>query len=483
VTWRQPGYAAVADLLAQRTGLSFSPSRQAGAEEGVRRAMTRSGAHNVDAYLALLQQGGAALDDLIVELTVGETWFFREPEQLQFIRRVVLPELKERAGRYIRFWSAGCASGEEAYTLAILLAEEGLAGCSSVLATDISHTALAKARQAVYTSWSLRGEGAAHTRGYLTPRGNHWIVSDDIRRSVTFARLNLALGVYPSLATDTWSMDVILCRNVLIYFDEETIRAVAARLFAALAPGGWLFTASSDPPLGRFAPFECVVANEGVFYRRPFSSPRREETPLPRALPVEQPAAVFGPPHATGKLPVATETPPSGRGVGGEGLPPSPLDEARGAFAHGEYARAVELTAGLAEDADACVLRLRALANLDPARAERESCKAVARHSLRTELHYLHATLLLAAGKPFEAARAIRRALYLDHSLAVGHCVLGAILERCGNVVGARRAWRNAYELCRARPPDEEVPLADGERAGSLAEAALERLALLGGSP
>ena len=143
-----------------------------------------------------------------------------------------------------RLERAGCASGEEAYTLAILLQEEGLGEPACVLATDISHAALAKARKAVFTNWSLRGEETGRTRPYLRSQGANWVLADEVRRHVTFAHLNLALDVYPSFATGAWGMDLILCRNVLIYFDPETIEAVAP----ACSPPSPR-AAGSSPPL------------------------------------------------------------------------------------------------------------------------------------------------------------------------------------------------------------------------------------------
>jgi chemotaxis protein methyltransferase CheR len=533
VSWSQPAFESIAAVLCRRTGLSFSPQRRPGAEQGIHRAMRRAGVADLEAYAKRLETEENALDDLIVELTVGETYFFREPDQFAFLRREVLPALRARVterfpGSIIRAWSAGCASGEEAYSLAMLFDSEGLAGQASVLATDISHAALAKARQGVYRGWSLRGDGAAQARPYLSHADSNWTVTDSIRRLVTFAHLNLALDVYPSLATGTWGMDLIFCRNVLIYFDEDTIAAVARRLFAALAPGGWFFLASSDPPLNQMAPFEIVVAAEGVFYRRPVAHPS-PPAPLPEAErgeeeknPSPQPPPRSGegepkknpsprPPPRRGEgeedrrqprtpplSPAGSPLSASGRGAGGEGFfaPPSPLrgggpggrgeesvdplTAARAAFAAGEYTRVLDLTFELATDADACALRVRALANLDAVESERACAEAAAaRHALCPELHFLHGTLVLALGRDGEAAGAVRRALYLDRSLAAAHCILGAILERRGDMAGARRAFRNARDLCAGRPADEEVPLTDGERAGRLAEAARARLALL----
>ncbi len=164
MSWSQPAFESIATVLCRRTGLSFSPSRRQGAEQGIRRAMRRAGVADLEAYAKQLETQESVLDDLIVELTVGETYFFREPDQFAFLRREVLPALRARVterlpGSIIRAWSAGCASGEEAYSLAMLFDSEGLARHASVLATDISQAALAKARQGVYRGWSLRGDG------------------------------------------------------------------------------------------------------------------------------------------------------------------------------------------------------------------------------------------------------------------------------------------------------------------------------------
>jgi chemotaxis protein methyltransferase CheR len=522
VTWSHPAFAAVADALGRRTGLRFSPSREASAEQGLRRAMARAGVSDPNAYLGILETREQALDELVDELTVGETWFFREPGQLAFIRREVLPGLRRLRGESSprpRCWSAGCSSGEEAYTLAILMAEEGIDE-AWVLGTDISRAALARAKRACYTSWSLRGEGALHAPPYLLRRGSGWEVVEQIRRRVTFNSLNLALDVYPSFTAGAWGMDVILCRNVLIYFHPDAMRAAARRLFASLAPGGWLFTASSDPPLGPYAPFECVMADEGVFYRRPvgpvydLSLPRgeraepndqtREEKPPEEKSQVAaladepnrqvEPSSFVSGIVLTGAERGATEPVPCTGSVPGSlvarrplaawaehGLGAAdPVQAATEALARGDYVGALELTVPLRQDPGAAALRVRALANLDLGRAEEEGREAVGRHPLRAELHFLHATVLLGMGKFAEAGEAIRRALYLDRSLAAAHCVLGAILERSGDPAGARRAYRNARDLCAARPPDEEAPLADGESTGRLLEASRARLAILG---
>ena len=440
MSWTESGYEAVAQFVSQRIGLALD-RRHDSIEPGIRRAMTRAHANQFGPYLQLIAADSNALDDLVVELTVGETYFFREPAQFEFLRREVLPALRRRCemGHIIRSWSAGCASGEEAYSVAILLEQEGLADQAHVLATDISRAGLTRAHQARYSEWSLRGEGRLAVMPYLTRAGAHYRLDDSIRRRVTFEYLNLALDAYPSLATGTWGMDVILCRNVLIYLDRETIRRVARRLAASLADGGWLLTAASDPPLAEDAPLEAVVSERGVFYRK--VQPGHAVWYTPFAAPVfDEPVEVI--PEAPAE----------------SAKPSSPAD-ARGA-----------------EDPIAAI---RALANSDPVKAIESCAAAIGRDRLSTELHYLHAILLLEQGRDEEAIQAVRRVLYLDRSLALAHFTLGTMLKRRDDIAAARRAYRNARDLCLASPPDQPVALAEGELAGRLAEAAAAQLALL----
>jgi chemotaxis protein methyltransferase CheR len=271
-------------------------------------------------------------------------------------------------------------------------------------------------------------------------------------------------------------MDLILCRNVLIYLGAETVRRVVRRLFEALKAGGWLITASSDPLLAELAPFEVVTAREGVYYRHkraavvPGHARQADESPPPVAERGPKPGPDESTPATVAALSGLTTAAAAG---------PELLAEARAALARGDYARALELTAGASEDPVLAALHVRALANLDDQEAERACAVAADRHPLSAELAYLHALLLLDLGREAEAARGLRRVLYLDGSLAVVQFTLGSVLERLRDTAAARRAYRNAYDLCCGRPPDEPVPLGEGGQAGHLAEAAAARLAHL----
>src|SRR5688572_28149974 len=178
-------------LVAERSGMVFAPNRLMEAEGGIARAMRRAGADDLAAYLILVRGDGIALDDLVDELTVGETHFMRDPEQMGLIRRELLPALNRcrGGGAAPRVWSAGCATGEEAYSLAILIEEEGLSDAAVVLGTDLSTAALEKARVGSYADWSMRGVSEQFLLGYFRhAEGRHTII-DRIRNMVRFERL------------------------------------------------------------------------------------------------------------------------------------------------------------------------------------------------------------------------------------------------------------------------------------------------------
>ena len=466
--WTNPVYEAVSELIRAHAGLVFPLTRRSFAEAGIQRAMTQSGITDVGRYFDHLRLAeGRHLDTLIAELTVGETYFFREPAQFEFIRREVLPAIKRSRDidHRLRAWSAGCATGEEAYSLAILFEQEGIAADCFLLATDISQPALARAREASYGAWSLRGGGQSLVQRYLQPRGQRYVVAERFRERVVFRRLNLARDGFPSEANGTAAMDLILCRNVLIYLDREAVGHVAERLFASLADGGWLITGPSDPILPHAPSIEAVATEAGIFYRRALHQPVSPARPRP------------APNHAM----ILRARPTARHHAARRRVPRDPLGEAREALARGDHRGVLELTQEGVGAPESSILRARALANLgDAASAEAVVGAAAVSFPLLPALHFLRALFLVQLDRHEEAAQAVRRVIYLDPTLALGYLMLGAILQRLGKRSEARRAYRNGHALLSRRPPDEIVALSDDERASTLLQAAAAQLAALG---
>jgi chemotaxis protein methyltransferase CheR len=481
---RDVDIAGLLRVITQRTGLVFSPSRLAPAEHTVRRWMKQ---HEINAEVVgdeILERDPEAFDSLVAELTVGETYFFREPEQLAFIRRTVLPELGSRhERRAVRVWSAGCASGEEAYSLAILLYEAGTASHAEILGTDISRARIAAARRARYAPWSLRGVPDEVVSRYFRRRDGRYELAPAIRSMASFRYQNLPDGTSPPSFSDARGADLILCRNVLIYFDRNAVGRAARRLLAALDDDGWLFLGASDPPLADMVPCEVVMTEAGVAYRRQ-PAPRgivSTVTSLDSAGPVaDEPTSELPAPCGLAPDLSAAATAPTPATTAEEVAPDYTIP-----YAARDYERAAEL-AGMrvredARDEGAWVTLVRALANLGRLpEAGRACAAALETHHVSVELVYLHATLLASAGRPAEAAAAARRALYLDRTLAPAHLMLGASLARLGDVEGGRRALHNAERLLAVVPPDTVVAAADGQPAGRLLADVRAHLRLLG---
>ncbi len=258
----------LASIITERTGLTFPTARQRDMEEALIRALSASQADS-EQLESLLETDTGARDELIANLTVGESYFFRDAAQFAFLRDELLPSLASSRGTGpLRIWSAGCAAGEEAYSLAILSAEAGLADRVTIVATDISRTRLAAARRGVYTRWALRGLDSETIDRYFLQSGKRYVLRPEYCGLVDFRYLNLAEDRYPSLTTGIWGFDVILCRNVLIYFDRPTVARVAKRLVDSLSEDGWLLLGASDPGISELAHCDVVMTSAGLAYRR-----------------------------------------------------------------------------------------------------------------------------------------------------------------------------------------------------------------------
>lgn len=215
-------------------------------------------------------RGQGELDEATDLLTTNETYFHREPLQLRAFTREILPELaRQRAGeRRLRVLSAGCSTGEEAYTVAILLRAAGLfeGWDLEVVGADISRRCLAVARAGAYGEHAFRSPEGKAMRRWFHLRHGKWVVDEAVRRSVRFASANLLDD--RGLAS-VGKADVVFCRNVMIYFDLAARRRALRQLYDRLRPGGWLLLGHSESLLNVTADFELVHLSEDLVYRRP----------------------------------------------------------------------------------------------------------------------------------------------------------------------------------------------------------------------
>ena len=482
----------------------------------MRRAMSVLHVSDPAELLRVFESPGAARDAVLAELTVGESYFFRDAAQLDLLVTDILPSRRGDDGsRPFRVWSAGCASGEEPYTIAIMLREQGWSKPARIVATDVARPRLAAAQRGRYTRWALRGVSDDRIARWFTRNGTFYDVAPAIRESVEFRALNLVVDDYAT-ANAGEDFDLILCRNVMIYFDLTTVAQIATGLLASLAPDGWLLLGASDPPLAQLVPCESVMTPAGVAYRRAgtVSDPRHALWGAVGAVPSDHPVAwTASPPQSpaarvagaplSAPSPTLPSTPaadaPSSAARSGtspvsrattvavpqqESLPTdaAPPDALAAAYRSADYQAAESIAASLlAREPEigpaAWITWIRAIANQGRLHEAGElNARALERYPLDAELHYLHATLLMEAGWFVDAAAAARRSIYLDRTLAMGHMILGEALSRSGNASGARKAFVNAVELLERVDDTATVRAADGVAAARLRQIATTRL-------
>lgn len=407
---------------------------------------------------------------LAAELTIGETYFFREPRSFAILGEEILPELihnRRKHGRRLRIWSAGCCTGEEPYSIAILL-ERILPDLRdwqiTLLATDVNARFLRKAEEGVFGEWSFRDAPPWLKSTYFHPlAGKRFAILPRLRRMVTFTYLNLAEDAYPSLSSDTNAMDLILCRNVLMYFPQERAATVVSKFHRALVESGWLAVGAADGSSQLLADYTARVFDGAVLYRK------RPEVPEPATRDKFESRPWYAEPSIELEAAVKLVEMPA---VAEQNIEPttaqtSPYQEALEHFEMGCHREAAQqLDAWLlreAPTAQATALRARICANLgELAEARRWAELAIGLDRISAPLHYLLALILQEQGVTGEARAALKRALYLEPDFVLAHFSLGNLARRQGNVLESCRHFSNALDLLRDYQDDAVLPHAEG---------------------
>jgi chemotaxis protein methyltransferase CheR len=267
-------YRMFRDWVAQHCGLYFAPDSRFVLERRLaRRARALDLGSLASYYYHLRSHPGdeGELGHLIDELTTNETYFLRERSQLDTLIQEILPEWLERRRRHggaVSIWSAGCSSGEEPYSIVMLAREAGFEPGRDfrVYASDISRRVLKIARRGLYRTNSFRDMTEPLRRKYFVEKDGSWKISDDVKRHVVFTRANLVDS------SRTWvlgAMDVILCRNVIMYFDTETRRRVVAAFSDRLHAGGYLLLGHAESLIQLSSAFELRHLRGDMVYRKP----------------------------------------------------------------------------------------------------------------------------------------------------------------------------------------------------------------------
>ncbi|WP_043431801.1 CheR family methyltransferase [Cystobacter fuscus] len=523
----------LAALLLERAGLKITPDGYHSLRLALSTRMPLSGLEDSEEYVNRLRTQEDELRKLLPLVTVGHTEFFRDPKQFSALENRILPEALARARRETRrvsIWSAGCATGEEPYSLAMVLAELGALPIEVDLwATDLNLAAVEAAKQGRFASRRVASiPSDRRTRFFRPVPGGHEIVSS-LKDYVRFDGQNLAVPVFEKVKPE--SLDLILCRNVIIYFDLPTIRALMDRFLAALRPGALLLLGYSESLFKVYDRFEMVEMEGSFIYRRPVK-------------PLEPRAPGVGPkPMPLGALPPATpprpstQTPPKPRptirtpavlpstealqqtldvsdvktptrrtpALSAEFIqaararptnempawslmlsPGERLNAAVRMIERGDFVSAVATVEQLLVDEPNHLDALLTIGNLYSltgriADAREAFNQALHREPLCVEARVFGGLAALQAGELPEARSELGKALFLEPSLAIGHYLMAQIHERLSDHEAARRSYRNAISQLRfpQRPLAGHYPeLPDSadaiSRAARYALAALE---------
>ncbi len=483
----------ISEIILSNTGLHFPKEKRHDLRRAVEKAASALG---FDTALAcaewLLESSGneSRIEVLIKYLTVGETHFFRDGKLFQALEEELIPQLvqdRRASNRALRIWSAGCATGEEPYTLAIVvsrLAMNLIGWDISILATDINKEFLRKAAEAVYGDWSFRSVPEGIKESYFELQADEARLLPEIKRMVRFSHHNLVKDPYPFAWPENEPMDIIFCRNVIMYFSQERQEEIINKLCNCLTDGGLLVVSPAEAS-SVTNPHLVPVNYPGVILFRKDDSPKETKIFQPELFfetlaPFVATVPDWDEPFTFPVFEVVetdvergsefVETAETEREL-------TPYVEGLKLFEQGLYAEAVEHllvevgSNGFKQSGTAMSLLTRAYANQGKlVDALLWSEKAVTADKLNAEYHHLHATILQEMEKYQEASVSLNRAVFLNPNLVAAHFALGNLWLRMRNPKQSQRHFKTALAILRNYHEDDTVPSTEGMSAGRLTE-------------
>lgn len=379
------------------------------------------------------------MDVCVREFTVGETYFLRDPDFFSQLRRASLVPLVERRRRAqdfrLRFWSAGCCTGEEAYTLAILLRDllpDPENWRIDIIATDINPAFLSKARKGQFSNWSFRQVNDGWRQRHFVKEANRWRINDAYRNTVRFVEHNLVDACYPDSAQGLNDCDVILCRNVLMYFNPVQAASVLQRMLTCLSSDGVFF----------LAPAEGLICQAAGLLPELW----------PGALCLKQTSGQ----KSTGSVASSIQAPPvsvAWRTVEPEIRTPQTDTIASDAESNPELQAQASMVADKA----------RAYANQHQLQEALDWLEqAIALNRLDPALYWLQASLQIEQGARPRALSTLRKAIYLQPDFVMAHYVCGLLSAGIGESFNAERDLKNCVCLLERLADTETLPESEG---------------------
>lgn len=475
-----PLLPVLSDVLAQRMGLHYPRERWPDLMRGIEAASRELRMPDTTRCIHALMGGPLGRNQIEVlarHLTIGETYLFREPQVFEALQNHALPQLiqaRRESGRRLRIWSAGCSTGEEAYSLAIMLQRmipDFAQWDITILGTDINPQALEKAAAGVYGAWSFRNAPPWLRERYFHEVQGRYHIVPEVREMVSFAYLNLAEDSYPSPTSNTHAMDLVFCRNVLMYFEPMLAAQVVRKIHLALVEGGWLVVSPSEISQTSFARFNPVYLEGAILHQKASARAAMPDSPVvPAPIPtpppiIAQPQPAPAPPSKAKRQRLAATQP--------KVVVAPDYEHAHALYQKGRYAEAVAEATRLLELNQDALLPMLLLARIHANRGALAEALHWCRRSIAVErlnptAHYLSATILQEQDRTDEAAQAYKRALYLDQDFVLAHFALGNLLRYQDKFEEAGKHFDIALRLLERYPPDEVLPESEDLSAARL---------------
>ncbi len=490
-----PVLAKLSKYISENLGLYFPKKRWDDLRDKFQLASIEFGFSNAESCINWLLSAPLTqeqIETLSSYLTIGETNFYRDQNIYNELERHVLPELinsRCKIGKYIRIWSAGCSSGEEPYSIAILLHKmiTDLKDWNiSILATDINPRALKKAKEGIYNKWSFRGTPKWVKDGYFSrTRENSYKIKPYIKKMVTFSYHNLANDPYPSLLNNTSAIDIIFCRNVIMYFRPQLVIKIIKRFYRSLLDGGWLIVSGSEGSSVHMSRFVMVNLPDAIFFRKDLSKSGVVEEFLEKT-PVSTHQTLFDyDPEAFPVVPLPVpESPPQPREViiksrreqpKTEEVQQKACEEAMVLYEQGNYPEVENILIDCLlhdkKNHKAMTLLAKACSNQGKFSKAVEWCeKEIAINKFNPGCHYRLALIFQEQGKMEEAISSLNRSIYLDPNYVLAHYTLGNLILRKGNIKKAEKYFDNSLSILNTYKEEDIIPESDGVSAGRLIE-------------
>ena len=422
-------YERLKDFVIQATGLIYFQDKDQDFCNRLERRLDAVQVRDCATYLAMIMQSpGANLEfnQLVTELTIGETYFFRHIEQFNALQNNILPELIERNqhSRRLRIWCAGCSIGAEPYSIAILIKEHfsiQLEGWDvTILATDINRDYLARAEKGRFDDWAFRTTDPEFRRRHFDADGKAWVIKPHLRDAVRFSHHNLMEPA--TLNVGVGAIDLIICRNVLIYFDQARIEKLIPNFESALGEGGWLILGHAELAYGA-SHLRMVQLADVMVYKK------TDLTVDPFLYPVAFTAPQLPMPQLV-LAPLVSSKAPARKNL------------------------------AVTADAISYVRRLADRGQLDLALAQ--CVELLQLHQANAVVYYYQALVLQQMGRPTEVKKSLNQAIGLEPNFVMAHYYLALVYRQEGNSMRATQSFKAASSLLGSMPGHEVLPEADG---------------------